>query len=87
MTIADMIAQRTEKLSAIKDSSNAAVTAKGGTAAGDLNGAQVRCLGSKVRVKGSPGVMLAMCCPGKSTLMVTATKGPEHWWCATPSKR
>ena len=38
MTVADMIAQRTEKLSDIKDSSNAAVTAKGGTAAGDLSG-------------------------------------------------
>ena len=38
MTIADMIMQRTEKLSAIKDSSNAAVTAKGGTAAVDLSG-------------------------------------------------
>ena len=38
MTIADMIAQRTAKLTAIKDSSNAAVTAKGGTAADDLSG-------------------------------------------------
>lgn len=38
MTVADMIAQRTEKLSAIKDSSNAAVTARGGVAAGDLSG-------------------------------------------------
>ena len=38
MTIADMIVQRTEKLSAIKDSSNAIVTAKGGTAADNLSG-------------------------------------------------
>lgn len=38
MTVAEMIAQRTAKLTAIKDSSNAAVTAKGGTAAGDLSG-------------------------------------------------
>ena len=38
MTVEEMIAQRTGKLSAIKDSSNAAVTAKGGTAAGDLSG-------------------------------------------------
>lgn len=38
MTVAEMIAKRTEKLSAIKDSSNAAVTAKGGTAAQDLSG-------------------------------------------------
>lgn len=33
-----MIAKRTEKLEAIKDSSNAAVIAKGGSAAGDLSG-------------------------------------------------
>lgn len=38
MTVAEMIAQRTAKLTAIKDSSNAAVTAKGGTAADDLSG-------------------------------------------------
>ena len=38
MTVAEMIAQRTEKLSDIKDSSNAAVTAKGGTPADDLSG-------------------------------------------------
>ena len=38
MTVADMISERTAKLEAIKDSSNAAVTAKGGTAAGDLSG-------------------------------------------------
>ena len=38
MTIAEMISERTEKLSAIKDSSNAAVTARGGTAADDLSG-------------------------------------------------
>ena len=38
MTVEEMIAERTEKLEAIKDSSNAAVTAKGGTAAGDLSG-------------------------------------------------
>ena len=38
MTVAEIIAQRTEKLSDIKDSSNAAVTAKGGTAAVDLSG-------------------------------------------------
>lgn len=37
MTVAEMIAQRTDKLSAIKDRSNAAVTAKGGTAAVDLS--------------------------------------------------
>lgn len=38
MTVEDMIAQRTGKLSAIKDSSNAAVIAKGGSAADDLSG-------------------------------------------------
>lgn len=38
MTIADMLSERTAKLEAIKDSSNAAVTAKGGTAADDLSG-------------------------------------------------
>ena len=38
MTVEEMIAERTEKLEAIKDSSNAAVTAKGGTAADDLSG-------------------------------------------------
>ena len=38
MTVAEMIALRTAKLEAIKDSSNAAVTARGGTAAGDLSG-------------------------------------------------
>ena len=38
MTVEEMIAERTEKLEAIKDSSNAAVTAKGGTASGDLSG-------------------------------------------------
>lgn len=38
MTVEEMIAQRTAKLTAIKDSSNAAVTAKGGTAADDLSG-------------------------------------------------
>lgn len=38
MTVAEMISERTAKLSAIKDSSNAAVTAKGGTAADDLSG-------------------------------------------------
>ena len=40
MTVEEMIAQRTEKLSAIKDSSNAAVIAKGGSAADDLSGLQ-----------------------------------------------
>ena len=40
MTVAEMIAQRTAKLTAIKDSSNAAVTAKGGTPADDLSGLQ-----------------------------------------------
>ena len=38
MTVADLISERTAKLEAIKDSSNAAVTARGGTAAGDLSG-------------------------------------------------
>ena len=38
MTVEEMIAQRTGKLSAIKDSSNAAVIAKGGSAAVDLSG-------------------------------------------------
>ena len=38
MTVEDMIAQRTGKLSVIKDSSNAAVIAKGGSAADDLSG-------------------------------------------------
>lgn len=38
MTIADMLSERTAKLEAIKDSSNATVTAKGGIAAGDLSG-------------------------------------------------
>ena len=38
MTVEEMIAERKEKLSAIKDSSNAAVTARGGTAAYDLSG-------------------------------------------------
>ena len=38
MTVEEMIAQRTGKLSAIKDSSNAAVIAKGGSAADDLSG-------------------------------------------------
>ena len=38
MTVEEMIAQRTGKLEAIKDSSNAAVIAKGGSAADDLSG-------------------------------------------------
>lgn len=38
MTVEEMIAKRTEKLEAIKDSSNAAVIAKGGSAADDLSG-------------------------------------------------
>ena len=38
MTVEEMIAERTEKLEAIKDSSNAAVIAKGGSAADDLSG-------------------------------------------------
>lgn len=38
MTVEEMIAERTGKLSAIKDSSNAAVIAKGGSAADDLSG-------------------------------------------------
>ena len=38
MTVEEMIAQRTGNLSAIKDSSNAAVIAKGGSAADDLSG-------------------------------------------------
>ena len=37
MTVEEMIAERTEKLEAIKDSSNAAVIAKGGSAADDLS--------------------------------------------------
>ncbi len=38
MTVEEMIAERTGKLEAIKDSSNAAVIAKGGSAADDLSG-------------------------------------------------
>ena len=38
MTVEEMIAERTEKLEAIKDNSNAAVIAKGGSAADDLSG-------------------------------------------------
>ena len=38
MTVEEMIAERTEKLEAIKGSSNAAVIAKGGSAADDLSG-------------------------------------------------
>ena len=38
MTVEEMIAERTEKLEAIKDSSNATVAAKGGTPADNLSG-------------------------------------------------
>ena len=38
MTVEEMIVERTEKLEAIKDSSNAAVIAKGGSATDDLSG-------------------------------------------------
>lgn len=40
MTVAEMIAQRTTKLTGILNDSNVAVSAKGGTPAGDLSGLQ-----------------------------------------------